>query len=131
MNNKKCASLLLFLLFILINSCLVYSQPAQIRGKVIDSFTKRPISNAKIEAYFNGCVVFYSDTTDEEGNYQLNLIRLLKYDLICTKEKFVTQVIKNVTTLSGKGSIVDFYITSKSGQNKLRIEPEKDRKSVV
>jgi hypothetical protein len=101
---------LLLILFNLMSNQVLFAQPAEIKGKVIDASTKKPICNAEIKIYMTNCSPWYSAISDSLGNYIFPSIRPFKYDLICYKDKYISQSITNIRTPDDSHILVDFNL---------------------
>ncbi|MCK4353476.1 carboxypeptidase regulatory-like domain-containing protein [candidate division WOR-3 bacterium] len=79
-----------------------------VAGTVTDAGTSLPIQDAVVGVEGTGL----SDTTDVNGEYQVNNIEVGVYDVSCTATGYLPRTEHNVTVLINDTTIVDFAMTA-------------------
>lgn len=110
---KKVYSLLLAVLAL----CVVahaQSQLGEIRGKVIDSKTKKPLDFVSIQVELSG-VVKAQVLTDDDGNYTIKTLQPGEYTVKASYVGYNNAVIQEVTVVSDNIAFVNVSMESSDG----------------
>jgi len=104
--------------FLLLNlSLIAQSGLGEIRGKVLDSKTKKPLDYVSITLKLNG-VTKASTLSDDEGNFIIKTLQPGAYDLFSTYIGYINQTITGINVTADEIRFVNFSMTkSEEGQN--------------
>jgi len=110
---KKIYSLLLALLSISLIAN-AQSQLGEIRGKIIDGKTKKPMDFVSVSVFLNG-VLKATAITDEDGSYIVKTLQPGDYDVKVSNIGYRPAVVKNVEVISDKISFQNISMESNEG----------------
>ncbi|MFI5222495.1 MAG: carboxypeptidase regulatory-like domain-containing protein, partial [Bacteroidia bacterium] len=111
--------LLLFALFNLGLFANAQSQLGEIRGKVIDSKTKKPMDFVSVSIYLNG-VLKATAVTDDEGGYIVKALQPGAYEIRVAFIGYRNTIVKNVTVSSDNIRFENIYMESNEGGTILK-----------
>jgi len=108
--------LLLFALVALQLSTFAQSGMGEIRGKVIDGKTKKPLDYVSITLKLGG-VTKATTLTEDDGSFIMKTLQTGDYDLYATYLGYSNQIIKGISVTADEIRFVNFGMTSaESGQ---------------
>ncbi len=119
MIKKAIITLFQSLIFILSSNNL-YSQ-SEIRGRVVDAISKKPIPQAEISVYFL-CGVLNKGITNLNGYFAIKTSRAFIVDIVCSKKRYKTQVIQNFRTSENSVGFVNIFLGKGKNLNNAIIE---------
>lgn len=86
-----------------------YSQGANISGRVVNEKSKKPIPFANVSVNYR-CGIWYTAIADSAGYFHLKNMRPFYYDIVCSKEKYNSQVISNLRLVENEVTFIDFKL---------------------
>ena len=114
--------LLFFTTVSLLFSDTAYSQGAYISGRVVNVKSKKPIPFADVSVYYR-CGIWYSTKADSAGYYFLKNMRPFNYDIVCSVDRYNSQVVSNMRLLENEVTFIDFNL--KKAKSKIAIDTVK------
>jgi hypothetical protein len=101
----------MLLTFMLNNISLSQPPPVgSISGVVMETDSITPIPGAIVQATVQDTTITFTDTTDLAGQYLFPDMQLELYDVVASKDYYVTQVQNDVQVFMDQVTVVDFYL---------------------
>lgn len=107
--KRKTYITLFWTIVALLVSDYAYSQGAYISGRVVNEKSKKPIPFASVSVYYR-CGIWYTTKADSMGYYFLKNMRPFQYDIVCSNDKYNSQVLSNLHLLENEVTFIDFNL---------------------